>query len=58
MKHDSLRKLDRNAILVALRDQYPDLSWDDIGIYFGISRQRAQAIYKKAKENNGQEENG
>ena len=50
MKHDSLRKLDRNAELVAVRDTHPDLSWETIGFIFHISRQAAQAIYKRALE--------
>ena len=49
MKHDSLRKLDRNAELVAFRDTHTDRSWQEIGEWFDISRQAAQAIYKRAK---------
>ena len=51
MKHDSLRKLDRNRELVECHQDNPDLSWDEIGAWFEITRQAAQAAYKRTIAN-------
>ena len=48
-KHDSLRNLDRNQRLVICKDADPRASWAAIGAQFGITRQRAQAIYASMK---------
>ena len=49
VKYDSIRKLDRNAALLAFKDANPAASWAAIGARFAISRQRAQAIYAAAR---------
>jgi len=49
MKHDALRKLERNRALVRLKEEQPLLSWEEIGERFHITRQRAYQIYGRAK---------
>jgi len=53
MKHDALRKLERNRALVRMKEEQPLLSWGEIGERFHITRQRASQIYERAKELEG-----
>jgi DNA-directed RNA polymerase sigma subunit (sigma70/sigma32) len=46
MKHDSLRKLERNKLLREYKDTNPGLSFREVGEVFGISKQRAHQIYQ------------
>ena len=44
-KYDSMRKLERNRLLVEYREEHPEASWAEIGELFKISYQRAREIY-------------
>ena len=46
MRYDAMRKLHRNALLVQYRRDHPEMSWAEIAAVFGITRQRAQAIWQ------------
>jgi hypothetical protein len=48
-KHDKKRKIQRNQTLVKYKDENPDLSWEEVGEVFGVSRQRAWLIYHNEK---------
>ncbi|MBA7558403.1 hypothetical protein ES708_00006 [subsurface metagenome] len=43
-KYDSVRKLERNRLLVEYRGKHPEASWAEIGGLFKISGQRAWEI--------------
>ena len=45
-KHDSLRKLERNRLLLDYCERHPDSSLSEIGDVFGISKQRVAEIKK------------
>ena len=51
-KYDSMRKLERNRLLVEYRDKHPEMSWAEIGKLFNISSQRAWEIYNNDRKNN------
>jgi len=51
MKHDSLRKLDRNRSIAWYHAQFPEMSWAEIGARFEITRQAAQAAYNRTVAN-------
>ena len=48
-KYDSMRKLDRNRLLVEYREKHPELSWAEIGKHFNVSPQRAWEIYNNER---------
>ena len=48
-KYDSMRKLERNRLLVEYREKHPEASWAEIGELFKISGQRAWEIYNNKK---------
>jgi len=48
-KYDSLRKLERNKILVDYAKTHLDLSQQEIGIVFNITASRVSKIIKKAR---------
>ncbi|MBU0778018.1 hypothetical protein KKF82_07150 [Patescibacteria group bacterium] len=48
-RYDSMRKLERNRILVEYREKHPETSWAEIGELFNISAQRAWEIYTSVK---------
>ena len=48
-KYDSMRKLERNRLLVEYREKHPEASWAEIGDLFKISFQRAREIYYNEK---------
>ena len=50
MKYDVKRKLERNQRLVDYFEANPDLSFEEIGERFGLSRQRAWAILRRYYE--------
>jgi len=43
-RYDSMRKLERNRLLVEYREKHPEASWAEIGELFNISAQRAWEI--------------
>jgi hypothetical protein len=47
---DSKRKPERDAALVQYADNHPDFTYEEIGHAFGITRQRAFEIVKKARQ--------
>jgi DNA-directed RNA polymerase specialized sigma subunit len=47
MKYDSMRKLKRNERLIRFAKGNPDMSLQEIGEMFGISRQRVWQIIQK-----------
>jgi len=49
-KYDSMRKLERNRLLVEYREKHPELSWAEIGEPFNISAQRAWEIYNNKRK--------
>ena len=50
MRYDSERKLQRNNDLVEHRIKHPHDSWREIGERYGISWQRARAVYLRSLE--------
>ncbi len=48
-KYDSLRKLQRDQLLIDFTKQHPELSMEEIGAAFNISRQRVSEILSKAR---------
>jgi len=48
-KYDSMRKLERNRLLVEYRERNPEASWAEIGEVFNVSPQRAWEIYNNDK---------
>jgi hypothetical protein len=46
-KYDSLRKTERNRLLVVYATEHPSLSYGEVGKVFGLSKQRVAAIVKK-----------
>lgn len=48
-KYDSMRKLERNRLLVEYREKHPEASWAEIGEVFNVSPQRAWEIYNNDK---------
>ena len=49
-RYDSMRKLERNRLLVEYREKHPEASWPEIGELFNISGQRAWEIYKNERK--------
>ncbi len=49
MKHDSLRKLDRNQQVYAFYLSHPELALQEIGKQFNLSRQRISQIIQSQK---------
>ena len=50
MKYDPRRKRQRNDDLVEHRNKHPYDSWREIGERYGITGQRARAIYLRSLE--------
>jgi len=48
-RYDSMRKSERNRVLVEYREKHPEASWVEIGELFNISPQRAWQIYNNEK---------
>ena len=48
-KYDILRKLERNRLLVQYRQAHPELSLQEIGAVFNITRERVSQILKAEK---------
>ena len=48
-RYDSMRKLERNRLLVEYREKHPEASWFEIGELFNISSQRAWELYKNER---------
>ena len=46
-KYDSVRKTNRNLLLIEQHKRYPDLSYKELGTIFGITKQRIEQILKK-----------
>jgi len=46
VKYDSVRKTERNRLLREYHQQHPELSLKEIGVIFGISKQRVHQIVK------------
>lgn len=46
-KYDSVRKTERNQLLLKYREEHPDASLAEIGRLFNISKQRVSEILKK-----------
>ena len=53
MRHDTIRKTERNQRLVEYHDNHPGESWREVGIEFGITKQTAHAIYQRATGHHG-----
>jgi len=45
-KYDSMRKLERNSLLINYRKRHPEANLSQIGEIFGISKQRVWEILK------------
>jgi DNA-directed RNA polymerase sigma subunit (sigma70/sigma32) len=45
-KYDSLRKLERNRLLLEYREKHPEASIQEIGNVFNISKERARQLLK------------
>ena len=50
MKYDSLRKLNRNQAVKEYRAAHPNLSLKEVGMPFGLSKQRVFAILNDNKK--------
>jgi Mor family transcriptional regulator len=48
-KYDSLRKLDRNKNIRLFAEAHPEMSYKEIGKFYGISESRAWRIIKGGK---------
>lgn len=48
-KYDSNRKIHRNKLLVEYVQQNPELSLQEVGMVFNISRQRVSEILQREK---------
>lgn len=46
-RYDKWRKKRRNLAIVQIRREQPDLSLDEIGAMFGVSRQRIHYLLKR-----------
>jgi len=49
-KYDSMRKVERNRLLVEYRQDHPDASLSEIGEVFNISYQRVWEILKQEEK--------
>ena len=49
MRYDSVRKSHRNELLCEYKRGHPEMSWAEIAKPFGITRQRAQAIFRTSE---------
>jgi len=47
MKYESVTKVERNRLLREYHQQHPELSLKEIGVIFGISKQRVYQIVGK-----------
>lgn len=54
-KYDSMRKLERNRLLVEYRQAHPELSLDEIADVFNITRERVRQILEANKKNQSTE---
>lgn len=48
MKYEAITKVTRNKSIVLFHQEHPELSMQEIGKEFGISRQRVSVILKRA----------
>jgi hypothetical protein len=46
-RYDTQRKVERNSALYEYKQQHPEASWREVGRAFGVTRQRAQQIYRR-----------
>ena len=53
-KYDSLRKLERNRLVKDYAEKHPDLSQQEIGMFFNVSASRISRILKKQRENHSE----
>ena len=51
-KYDSMRKLERNKMLVEYAEAHPELSLKEVGVPFSISESRVWRILHSNKGNN------
>ena len=49
-KYDSMRKLERNRLMLQYREEHPEMSWQEIGDAFNVSAQRAYEIVKNEQK--------
>lgn len=49
-RHDSKRKIERNRALMEYIDQHPDLTLQEIGEVFNISRQRVWELKQNMRK--------
>ena len=52
-KYDSLRKLERNRLLVDYFSNHPELSLSEVGLVFGVSGQRVLQIVRGQEQKTG-----
>jgi len=52
-KYDSIRKTYRDILLIEQHEKHPELSLKELGILFGITKQRVQQILKRYEELKG-----
>jgi predicted DNA-binding protein YlxM (UPF0122 family) len=53
-RYDSLRKQERNRLIVATHKEHPDYSLAEIAVIFGVTRQRIWQLIQQEKKQNGQ----
>jgi len=53
MRYDSMRKLERNAMLLEYAKAHPEFSQVEIGRAFNISGSRVSKILKRSRKLNG-----
>ena len=46
-KYDSVRKTYRDSLLIEQHEKHPELSYKELGLPFGITKQRVHQILKK-----------
>lgn len=45
-KYDSVRKINRDLLLIEQHNKHPELSYEELGQIFGITKQRVHQILK------------
>lgn len=46
-KYDSVRKTSRNLLLIEQHRKHPELSYEELGEIYGISKQRVHQLIKR-----------